>query len=415
MTQTPQAHIVRYFLKRFSPLLGLYMEEVHWVGKRIPIPRFTADHISRLLDAVEPALVTDCCAVMDFVGPAWVIGDLHGNFHDLLRVLITTGAVPECRIIFLGDYVDRGSYSLEVILLLFTLKAAYPGLYCFLRGNHEFAKVNEQYGFKEECDARYPDTDIWIRVNQLFSFLPLACVLNDATICLHGGIGPDCQCLARLRAIDVPIDDPSPPEGIVSQIVWSDPGDINGFTESARGCGFTFGDVQLLEFLKRSKCRKFLRAHECVMHGLQSFGNKSGLTVFSTSNYSKRKNASGFVFVTAESHLKAYQNPPMLDVVERQEALYEAVVALEEEVPPSLLTPHLAASEPGLKLSSYPMTKLARPKIAARGSAVWTTSRLADPNPSRRMSLKQIRGPNPSLSSALSLPCFPKLEVADTA
>jgi hypothetical protein len=402
--------IAHYFLQRFSSLLRLYTEEVHWIGTRISLPRFTSDNILRLLDAVEPALAADCCAVMDLPLPAWVIGDLHGNFHDLLRVFTTTGAVPANPILFLGDYVDRGSYSIEVVLLLFALKAAYPDRYYFLRGNHEFPHVNEQYGFKEECDLRYPHTGIWERVNQLFTVLPLAAILGGSVVCLHGGIGPDCHSIDHLRAIPVPIEDESP-VGIVSQIVWSDPAEgVNGFAESARGCGYTFGDTELVDFLRESRCKKLLRAHECVMHGLQPFGNRMGLTVFTTSNYGHRKNAAGFILIAGPRQIKTYQLAPLLDIVERDSADYQAVIAFEEETVPSPLIPD-GGAEPTLKGQSYPISKLPKMIAATRSVGLLPKTRAPDPRPARRQTLRTIAGATGRVSAVVSLPMFPVLAI----
>jgi hypothetical protein len=166
----PVSPIGRHFLKRFSPLLRLYPEEIHWVGSRIPIPRFDAAQILALLEMTMPVFSQNPVAVLDLPLDAWVIGDIHGNFHDLLRILARIGAHPKHPVVFLGDYVDRGDYSVEVVLLLFTLKVNFPEEFFFIRGNHEFAKLNEEYGFKDECESRYPGSGIWERVNAIFAF-----------------------------------------------------------------------------------------------------------------------------------------------------------------------------------------------------------------------------------------------------
>jgi diadenosine tetraphosphatase ApaH/serine/threonine PP2A family protein phosphatase len=388
-----QSSIVRYFLRRFSPLLRLYPEEIPMVGSRIAIPRFTADEIIGLFARAEEALVADCTPVLDLPVPAWVIGDLHGNFHDLLRILTTISSYPECPVICLGDYVDRGSYSIEILLLLWTLKCAHPESYYFIRGNHEFPKLNEQYGFKEECDSRYPDSNIWQRANDLFTYLPLAIVLGGSVVCLHGGLGPDCKSVQTIRKICLPLDE-SCPSGVVSQIVWSDPVDqAPGFIASPRGCGYGFGPYPLGEFLRASQCKRMLRAHECVMHGLAPFGNDLGLTVFSSSNYTGRGNLAGFAEVGKEGDIKAHQLQPLTNLADRADAEFEDGAPFEDGRPlekVNRLNRLASPSMPQFKFQSYPMSKLAMAKPSLRASGLFKGP---DVNQGRLASLRRISGP----------------------
>ena len=87
--------------------------------------------------------------ILDLDGDVIVAGDIHGSLHDLLRI-INYNNVNHNKIVFLGDYVDRGNFSLECITLLFALKVLFPKNYYLIRGNHEFDSICSQYGFKEE-------------------------------------------------------------------------------------------------------------------------------------------------------------------------------------------------------------------------------------------------------------------------
>jgi protein phosphatase len=325
-----ESEIVTHFHRQFAPLLRLLPEEIAKVGTRIPIPAFDAAQISDFLDAVTPCLNENSQAVFDIHLPAWIIGDLHGNFHDLLRILTIIGPVNTHPLIFLGDYVDRGSYSTEILLLLYTLKFYTPWQYIFLRGNHEFRSVNELYGFRQELDSRFPETTLFDDFNNSFTRFPFAAVLGASFVCLHGGIGPAVASIKQIRQLQLPIHD-SDGQPVVTQVVWSDPTrETQDYIGSARGSGSMFGAGALLAFLRASKCRKMIRAHECVMHGVAQFAYSQGLTVFSCSNYNGRGNRGAFLFVPEDGVFESYTLEPIAGLVQRPDAVYAPVCPIGE-------------------------------------------------------------------------------------
>lgn len=107
--------------------------------------------------------------------PIKIFGDLHGQFGDLMRLFeeygvpSTAGDITYIDYLFLGDYVDRGAYSLETICLLLALKIEHPRSIHLLRGNHEAADINALFGFRMECMERMGEYGvfIWQRINQV--------------------------------------------------------------------------------------------------------------------------------------------------------------------------------------------------------------------------------------------------------
>merc|ERR1719461_2809186 len=128
--------------------------------------------------------------LLELEAPLNVCGDIHGQFHDLLRIFDNTGAPPEADYLFLGDYVDRGKRSLETIFMLFAYKLKYPENFFLLRGNHETPSISRIYGFFDECKRRY-SIGIWKTFIDVFNCLPVCASIDHKVICMHGGLSED--------------------------------------------------------------------------------------------------------------------------------------------------------------------------------------------------------------------------------
>lgn len=111
--------------------------------------------------------------------PVKVVGDIHGQFHDLIRIFNCCGYPPYSNYLFMGDYVDRGEKSLETILLLLCYKIKYPENFFMLRGNHESANITKIYGFYDECKRRLKNPRMWKNFIDVFNTLPVAATIND--------------------------------------------------------------------------------------------------------------------------------------------------------------------------------------------------------------------------------------------
>lgn len=212
--------------------------------------------------------------------------------------------------VFLGDFVDRGNYSCDVISLLFSLKILYPTKIFLVRGNHEDRLMNVNYGFHADCVRKFAHEgeDIWERVNDVFEFLPIAALVEGAILCIHGGIGDCISTLDDLRGIPKPIQvvgeinaSTTARDRMILDALWSDPTDndsVLGVHLSPRGKNTCrFGPDRVQDFNRRNGLKLIIRAHECVQHGYEYFAHGQLLTVFSATNYCNQYNNDGAMVV----------------------------------------------------------------------------------------------------------------------
>ena len=108
----------------------------------------------------------------------------------MLRLFEVGGKCPDTNYLFLGDFVDRGYFSLETILLILVLKLRYPDRLHILRGNHECRQITQVYGFYEECLRKYKSSSVWKTITDLFDYFPLGALIGNSLLCLHGGLSP---------------------------------------------------------------------------------------------------------------------------------------------------------------------------------------------------------------------------------
>ena len=219
--------------------------------------------------------------------------------------------------------MDRGKQSIETITLLFAYKIKFPDKFFLLRGNHECASINRIYGFYDECKRRF-SVRLWKIFTDCFNCLPVAAVIDDKILCMHGGLSPEMQSLEEVGDIERPIDVPD--QGLLCDLLWADPDrEIRGWGENDRGVSFTFGADKVTDFLKKHDLDLICRAHQVplcfdfvfietlifelltdfaqvVEDGYEFFADRQLVTIFSAPNYCGEFDNAG-AFMTVDSSL----------------------------------------------------------------------------------------------------------------
>ncbi|KAF5390344.1 hypothetical protein D9757_002963 [Collybiopsis confluens] len=243
--------------------------------------------------------------------PVKIVGDVHGQYSDLIRLFEMCGFPPAANYLFLGDYVDRGKQSLETILLLLCYKIKYPENFFLLRGNHECANVTRVYGFYDECKRRC-NIKTWKTFIDVFNCLPIAAIVASKIFCVHGGLSPSLHSMEDIKRIQRPTDVPD--YGLLNDLLWSDPSDTAlDWEENERGVSYCFGKGIINEFLVRYDMDLICRAHMVVEDGYEFWNDRTLVTVFSAPNYCGEFDNYGACMSVSEDLLCAFELLKPLD------------------------------------------------------------------------------------------------------
>lgn len=278
----------------------------------------------RLCDYVCELLLEEgnVCPVQS---PVTICGDIHGQFYDLLELFRTTGEIPDTNYVFLGDFVDRGYYSLETFTYLIVLKARYPNRVTLLRGNHESRQITQVYGFYDECLNKYGNVNVWRSCTKVFDLLTVSALIDNSILCVHGGLSPDVKTLDQIRTIERKQEIPH--QGAFCDLVWSDPDDVEAWQTSPRGAGYLFGESQTSEFIQMNNLDLIARAHQLANDGLRWHFNETLVTVWSAPNYCYRcNNLAATLSINADGT--------------RNQKYFQAVPNHQRVIPPKTITPY---------------------------------------------------------------------------
>lgn len=194
--------------------------------------------------------------------PVTLCGDIHGQFYDLLELFEIGGQIPYTNYVFIGDYVDWGYNSVETIELLLLYKIKYPSHITLLRGNHESRQVTMVYGFMDEINQKYGNQNPWRLFMDVFDLFPIAALIDEKILCIHGGLSPLIRTVDKIRSIQRNMEIPH--EGPFCDLMWSDPDNVDSWVISYRGAGWLFGQKVVNEFNRINGLDLIVRAHQLV-------------------------------------------------------------------------------------------------------------------------------------------------------
>eukprot|EP01122_Echinamoeba_exundans_P011238 TRINITY_DN4402_c0_g1_i2.p1 TRINITY_DN4402_c0_g1~~TRINITY_DN4402_c0_g1_i2.p1 ORF type:complete len:797 (+),score=246.92 TRINITY_DN4402_c0_g1_i2:221-2611(+) len=280
--------------------------------KKLPDPDLLRDHFAKegrltrqcvrsILMAAREVLLKEK-NVVTIQAPVVVVGDIHGQYFDMLHLLQRAGKPgEEKKYVFLGDYVDRGTFSCEVTLYLLSVKINYPDRVMLLRGNHETRSMALYHNFNSEAKSKYGEP-IFDLFEDVFDALPLACIVETPGMgnffCCHGGLSPDIKTIDDINGIDR-VQEP-PDDGPLCDLIWSDPihsdtaPNQNFIRNKERSVSWVYGYNPLIDFLEENKLTSIIRAHQVKETGYEEHKFSQTpperqhplcITVFSAPNY----------------------------------------------------------------------------------------------------------------------------------
>eukprot|EP00747_Dinoflagellata_sp_TGD_P220855 gnl/TRDRNA2_/TRDRNA2_92772_c0_seq3.p1 gnl/TRDRNA2_/TRDRNA2_92772_c0~~gnl/TRDRNA2_/TRDRNA2_92772_c0_seq3.p1 ORF type:complete len:609 (+),score=131.38 gnl/TRDRNA2_/TRDRNA2_92772_c0_seq3:130-1827(+) len=257
--------------------------------------------------------------------PITVVGDIHGQYFDYIKLLEVGGTPGDTQYLCLGDYVDRGSFSVEVVALMFAIKIKHPKRFRMLRGNHECRQMTSFFNFREECEYKY-DIGVYNSLMECFDMLPLSATINGKFLAVHGGLSPEMPNIKAIASVNR-FQEP-PREGLLCDLIWSDPWEPKEEAPAkttkakagppfkhndVRGCSYFFTFEAAAKFLQKNSLLSIIRAHEVQIEGYKmhktnpATGFPSVITIFSAPNYCDVYNNKGAILKFDNSTMNILQ------------------------------------------------------------------------------------------------------------
>lgn len=304
------------------------------------------DYILNLINGCK-SLLENTPTVIKLKHPIKIFGSLHGQYNDLMRYFSLWGRPHEHRgdiecmeYLFLGNAINRGGFSIEVLCLLLALKIKHPDQVHILRGSQDELKLSLYYGLAEECKNKLEEnvddpSSIFRRFCDLFDYFPLAATINDKILCVHSGIGENTKTIEDILAIKKPYNVYDTPGAL--DILWNTPAgctikdDYTGtnFTSNLRKR--TFNENQVTEFMKTNKINLIIRSHDVLESGFEKLYDNRVISIFSATNYcGVYKNSGGILFIKKNSEIQ-----PKILTCEDDYTIWSKNDNMLKEFPPS--------------------------------------------------------------------------------
>ncbi|VDN99416.1 unnamed protein product [Rodentolepis nana] len=271
--------------------------------------KLTYFEVVRVCDIVKEIFSSEPL-ILEIQSPVYVMGDIHGQFYDLLRIFSQIGSTDN-RFLFLGDYVDRGPQAIEVVMYLFILKVLNPNKYFLLRGNHEDLHLSIKYGFELEVRRKFNDPTCFFDTIDVFNVMPISALIDGRIFCVHGGLSEefikrDFDCI---HGAYMPIPRPTSVSefSFVRDLLWADPvPDDKGTADTlfipnpSRGKSMVaFGKAATECFFSKFGLKRILRGHEFCPTGIKYDHMNKCITVFSAPNYHNTKTPAAYILTSS--------------------------------------------------------------------------------------------------------------------
>lgn len=264
---------------------------------------FNQTDIEKLCDA-SVEIIGAQPLMLELNPPVNVIGDIHGQFYDLVRIFQTIGWPNSQPYVLQGNYVNFGNYGIETMVFLLVMKLKFPDTFFLLRGNHECDKLTKVHGFYQECKKRYGSV-VWKKFVEVFNCLPIASIVGDSIFQVHSGISEK-----LVEVVDIynfprnePIDTTTKDKKVICDLLWSDPNleeDKDEFFENPRGLGVLYPKACLQQFLKDNKLRMMVKGNQIVQEGFEILWDGMLVNLWSAPNFANDYDNKGAVMLINE-------------------------------------------------------------------------------------------------------------------
>lgn len=245
--------------------------------------------------------------VLEVQCPITICGDIFGRFHNLVELFNLGGRIPYTNYIFMGNYINKGYYSIETLSLLLCLKIRYPKRIYLLRGNHECSQYSIIYGFYDECIRKYGYPGIYNYFIDLFKYFPLAALIEGKILCLHSGLSPSIKTIDDIKLINR-VQDDYWEDDIFLGLLYNEPGDCSWFTPYSKGSGYIFGENISKEFCRVNGLDLIVRGSCYIPKGYKLMHDNKVCSICSSPNaYYRNDNEGAIMEVDENKNYNFYQ------------------------------------------------------------------------------------------------------------